>query len=183
MRRGWLPIIVNVLAFDATWTIALFTAAKGWAWVGAGVMLANVLGYLAVTSRNAGAAWRREFGLIAGFGMLGAAFDSVLCSRGVVGLARTDGVTAEFVVFFFALWANFGTTVRVGFAWAWDRAWAGVLFGLIGGPLGYLIGERIGAVTIGVERARSLGVLAAEFAVMMGAWFFVAGRVLPRRLA
>ncbi len=183
MKRWW-PIVVNVLAFDVTWTVALFLAAKGWTWVGAGVMLANVVGYLGwMAIGNRGASWRRELGLIMGFASLGAAMDSLLCSRGVVGLAQPRWVSAEFAVFFFALWANFGTTVRIGFAWAWDRVWTGVVFGLVGGPLGYLIGERIGAVMIGEDRAWSLGICSVEFAVMMGAWFFVAGRVLPRRVA
>ena len=183
MKRWW-PIVVNVLAFDVTWTVVLFLAANGWAWVGAGVMLANVVGYLVWTAmEKRGASWQRELGLIVGFASIGAAIDSVLCSRGVVGLAQPRGVSAEFAVFFFALWANFGTTVRIGFAWAWDRVWAGVVFGLVGGPLGYLIGERIGAVTIGQDRAVSLGIFSVEFAVMMGAWFLVAGRVLPRRVA
>jgi hypothetical protein len=181
MKRWW-PILANVLAFDATWTIALFAAARGWAWLGAGVMLGNAAVYLALTSRNAAASWKRELLLLGGFAALGAAIDTLLCSRGIIGLAKTRGATPEFAVFFFALWANFGTTLRLGFSWAWNRPWVGALFGLIGGPLGYLIGERIGAVSIGAERARSLGILAAEFAVLIAAWFFIAGLVLPRRV-
>lgn len=183
MKRWW-PILANVLAFDVTWTVALFLASKGWTWIGAAVMLANVVGYLVWTAIGKRAAsWRRELGLIVVFGAIGATVDSVLCERGVIGLAQPRGAIAEFAAFFFALWANFGTTVRIGFEWAWTRAWAGVVFGLVGGPLGYLIGERIGAVTIGEDRVRSLGILSIEFAVMMGAWFLAAGRVLPGRVA
>ena len=70
MKR-WQAILVNVLAFDATWSAALFAAARGWAWLGAGVMLANVVVYLLVTgmmqrrdSRPRSGDWAREAGLI-----------------------------------------------------------------------------------------------------------------------
>ena len=107
-------------------------------------------------------------------------------------MAGGSGETALFGAFFFALWANFGTTVRLGFSWIWGRWkrlwWAGVVFGLVGGPLGYLIGERIGAVTIaggahGLERWKALGIIGLEFALMMTAWFRCAGRVLTREAA
>jgi hypothetical protein len=179
MKRWW-PIIVNVIAFDATWTIALMAAARGYAWAGAAVMLANVAGHLAMTPRTLRG---REAGLIAAGAAVGAGVDSVWLALGVIGFAGTDGVTARFLVFFFALWANFGTTLRVGFSWAWDRAWVGVIIGVAGGPLSYLIGERIGAVSFPGERTRSLGILAAEFAVMTSAWIWAAGRVLRRGVA
>ena len=42
----------------------------------------------------------------------------------------------EFVILFFALWVNFGTTLRPSLAWMWHRPTLASVLGAIGGTMG-----------------------------------------------
>lgn len=77
-----------------------------------------------------------------------------------------------------ALWAQFATTFRFSAAGLFARPWAAALFGALGGPLAFLAGERLGAVTLARPLTPSLLALLGAWAIGMAvcAWLV---RVLP----
>lgn len=77
-----------------------------------------------------------------------------------------------------ALWAQFATTFRFSAAGLFARRWTAALFGALGGPLAFLAGERLGAVTLARPLTASLLSLLVAWALGMAvcAWLV---RVLP----
>jgi len=66
-----------------------------------------------------------------------------------------------------ALWAHFATTFRYSLRALVARPWAAVLFGALGGPVAFLAGERLGAVTLARPLGASLTALALGWAAAM----------------
>jgi hypothetical protein len=67
-----------------------------------------------------------------------------------------------------ALWAHFATTFRYSLRAVVARPWAAVLFGALGGPVAFLAGERLGAVTLTRPLVTAGAALALGWALAMG---------------
>jgi hypothetical protein len=129
MKRA-LPIILNVLAFDALWTISLLGAGKAWWWCGPCAILASFAFQLRLSP-----APRREALIVLLGSALGVALD-VLSHR--LGLFHyRNGFSIEFVLVFTALWINFGTTLRPSFSWMWRRPLLAACLGALAAPPAY----------------------------------------------
>ena len=76
-----------------------------------------------------------------------------------------------------ALWLLFPITFHSSLGWLRRRPFLAALFGAVGGPLGYLGGERLGALEIGSERWTSLGGLALAWGLAMPALLWLAERL------
>jgi hypothetical protein len=48
-----------------------------------------------------------------------------------------------------ALWVGFATALTGSLRWVIDRTWIAVAFGMIGGPLAYWSGAKLGAIELG----------------------------------
>ncbi len=66
-----------------------------------------------------------------------------------------------------ALWAHFATTFRYSLRALVARPWAAVLFGALGGPVAFLAGERLGAVTLTRPLGAAVTALALGWAAAM----------------
>ena len=85
--------------------------------------------------------------LIIAAALIGAIWDSFLVAAG--WLIYPSGTLIENTApyWIIALWAAFATTFNLSLAWFKTRLIAAAALGLIGGPLAYLAGERLGAVS------------------------------------
>jgi len=80
-----------------------------------------------------------------------------------------DGVPAVGLppAWLLVLWAQFATTFRFSLARVMTRPWAAALFGAAGGPLAFLAGERLGAVTLSLPMVPVLLRLVAGWAIAL----------------
>lgn len=168
MRR-WLPIIVNLTAWDVVWSAAVFGAAYGSAWLGP---LAGAVS-LAWHSK-AGLIRERALGALLIGATIGAASDGALLLSGVVRFVDQSTPDALIALWFFALWANFGTMLFVALRWMWGRPIIGALLGLVGGPLAYFGGHAIGAIELAPPIGPTLALVAAQYGVLIPAWGWAA---------
>jgi hypothetical protein len=76
-----------------------------------------------------------------------------------------------------ALWMQLGTTLRGCLAWLGDRPIRATLFGLVGGPLAFLGGERLGAATWGEPRWATALALAVAWGAATPLLFALADRL------
>ncbi len=138
-----MAIAANVLLFQLGWFACVLGAARGWAREGIAVALAIVAAYVARAPRP-----RRELLLVAVAAATGALADSLLASAGWLryeGAAPFEGAAPYWIV---ALWALFAITLNVSMRSLRGRPALGALLGLVGGPLAYLGGEKLGAVAL-----------------------------------
>lgn len=164
-----LPIVLNVLAFDALWTLSLLGAGSLWWWCAPAATLASFAFQL-----RASPSPRREAILVLLGSTLGVALD-VLSHR--LGLFHyRAGFSIEFVLVFSALWINFGTTLRPSFSWMWRRPLLASCLGALAAPPAYWVGSKLEAITLVEPTWRALAFSAAQYAVVLPLWMLLADR-------
>ncbi len=164
-----LPIVLNVLAFDALWTLSLLGAGTWWWWWAPSATLAS----FALQLRGSPSP-RREAVIVLLGSALGLALD-VLSNR--LGLFQYhSGFSIEFVLVFAALWINFGTTLRPSLSWMWRRPLLAACLGALAAPPAYWIGSKLGAITLHEPSWRTLAFAAAQYAILLPLWMLLADR-------
>ncbi len=151
-------IAVNIAVFYAAWIVSVLAASAGWPVVAASVCAVAIMLHLAVTRH------RRFDAAVIGLGMLiGLAVEGVLMATFVTYASPgpVAGVPPAWIVL---LWAVFATTLNVSLVWLKTRLLAGGVLAAVGGPQSYVIGERLGAITIAEPRWLAFSVIAMVWA-------------------
>jgi hypothetical protein len=164
--------LLNFLALQAGWFACVLGAAHGRPWLGPVVVAVLVAGHLARHPRR-----RRELLVIACVAPLGAALDSL---QQALGWIRYEGPPLLGVLaplWIVALWVLFPITFHGSMGWLRRRPLLAALLGATGGPLGYVGGERLGALEILPERWTSLGGMALFWGLAMPGMLWIAERL------
>lgn len=151
--------LLNFLAYQLAWFACVLGAAHDLAWAGAAFALAITAAHLALR-RDAS-----ELRLVACAAAIGFLVDSALVRAHCVEFASAgwDGWAPFWMV---SLWMAFATTLKHSLHWLTSRPWVAALGGAIGGPLAYLAGAKLGALTL-VTSAPALLLIASLWAFAM----------------
>lgn len=163
-------ILLNVALFQAAWLACVIAAAHGHvAWGVAAVALAAAV-HLGRSARP-----MAELRLLLMVAAIGLAWDSVVLATGWIGY--TAGMFSHWLAptWIVAMWVLFATTLNVSLRWLRGRTAVGALFGLIGGPLAFYGGARLGALQLFLP-AQALGVQGVGWAVLTPALVRLARR-------
>lgn len=167
----WTLIIFNLVAFDVCWTLAMLGASRSWWWCGPLVIAAS----LAIQLR-ASPSPRREAAIIFAGALVGTLLDWTAVALGL--FSHEGRSTAAFLVIFFSLWLNFGTTLRPALRWMWRRPALAAALGGVGGPMAYWLGARLGAISITQPMALTLAWVAVQYALATPLWMRAADRFI-----
>lgn len=154
-------IAVNFIAFQLAWLGTVLSAAARQPWLGALLIAAVVALHLVRAERP-----HVEARLVLLCAALGGIFDSVLVMAGWVAYPAGMIATGAAPYWIVAMWALFATTLNYSMAWLKGRDWLAASFGLVGGPLSYLAGEKLGAITL-TEPAAAIAALGLGWAVTL----------------
>lgn len=134
-------LVLNFAAFQLGWFAAVLGAANQMPWLGPVVIAAAIALHLRSADRP-----MDELMLVLLCGALGAVMDSLLVAFGWV--SYPTGLLAENTAPYWivAMWMLFATTLNVSLGWLKSRKLLGVLFGLLGGPLAYYTGFKLGGI-------------------------------------
>jgi len=138
--------VANFFAFQAGWFACVLSAAHGEPWLGVAVALVVVGLHLAAVHRPA-----IELRLIGAAVAMGLFLDSLLVAAGWLEYPNGQLAGGLAPYWILALWALFATTMNTSLRWMRNRYLLAAVFGLIGGPLSYLAGQRLGAVRFNGE--------------------------------
>lgn len=155
-----MPILVNFVAFQFGWFACVLGAAHGLPWIGTGVALVIVAWHL-TRAAQPGA----ELVLVLIAAGIGAVWDSALSALGWIRYPNgvlIEGAAPHWIV---AMWMLFATTLNVSLAWLRRNLPLAAVFGALGGPLAYLGGAKLGALTFAAQDA-ALVALALGWAVL-----------------
>jgi hypothetical protein len=111
-------------------------------WIGPLVVLALAAMHLRLAKRPGS-----EILLMISAVVIGLVADSLLVASGLVSYSSgiwIDGMAPYWIL---AMWAMFATTLNVSMKWLRNRNALSAAFGAVGGPLAYLAGEKLGAIT------------------------------------
>jgi len=156
MRR-----IANFIAFQLGWFACVLGAANGLPWSGPLVVAAVIALHLSLSRRPL-----RELRLVGAAMLTGLVLDSLLLATGWLRYPAGQWLPGVAPYWIVAMWGLFATTLNVSMAWLRGRSVLAVLVGVVGGPLSYLAGEKLGAIEL-MPPAPALVALALAWALAM----------------
>ena len=141
--------LANVVAFQLCWLGSVSGAAAGWPWVGpliVGIWVALHVVYVAPHSKS-------EAQFIVGTALAGWIADSLLVTAGYLLFPPHAALGVPSAIWMAALWAGFAATIPHSLRWLDRHLGLAAGLGAIAGPLAYLGGERLGAITLSSSEA------------------------------
>ena len=154
-------LLTNFVVFQVAWLSSVIGGAQQMPWLGP----VTVGVALALHFRAARKPFE-EVLLVVTCALIGAAFDSFLVAAGWV--TYKSGLFSSYLApyWIITMWMLFATTLNVSMRWLRGRTLLAATFGLFGGPLAYITGEKLGGIELSspVEAVIALGV---GWAVMM----------------
>lgn len=154
-------VAYNVAASQAGWFACVIGAANGMPWIGLFAVVLIVAIHLRLARRVG-----PELRLILSAVVIGLVADSLLVLAGLVRYPSGNWIEGLAPYWILAMWGLFATTLNVSMKWLRNRELLAVLFGAVGGPLAYLAGEKLGAITF-VQPPYALVALALIWAFAM----------------
>ena len=139
---AWVPLIGNVIGFKAVWLSSVLGAAAGYWWLGPVALACFAALQLSLSS------YRGEWLLIGSVGLLGLGVDSVYLGADLISFSSPGPLPSLAPPWIVAMWMNFALTLNHAMSWLRGRPLISVLVGLVGGPLAYMAGARLGAAAL-----------------------------------
>lgn len=163
--------LLNAALYQAGWFACVWGAARGWGTVGAAVAIALVLAHLLLAEQP-----EREWPLMLSAAGIGIVADSLHAGFGILDFRGHEAGTLA-PLWIVALWLQFGTVLHFSMRWLARRYALACTLGLVGGPLAFLAGERLGAASFGEPRALSLAFLGLSWALVLPTLVAIADRL------
>ena len=151
--------IINFCLFQVGWFVCILGAAWNYTYIAIAISIGILFLHLYLTDKNA-----NDIKLSAIAATFGFIFDGFMQFNNMI-IYNNPGVPYPFTpIWIVILWILFAITLNHSLAWLKGRTSLAMLFGLMGGPLVYLAGEKLLAVTI--ANPNTLIVLAIGWALI-----------------
>jgi len=164
-------VVINFAAFQFGWFATVLGAAGGMPWLGPLAVLAVVALHLRQSRRPAVEARLLLIALL-----LGLVVDSLILAGGWISYPNGAWLPGFAPYWIITLWALFATTLNLSLGWMKQRYLLAALFGAIGGPLSYLAGAKLGAMSF-VDTVPAIMALAFAWSLAMPLLVYIATRL------
>jgi len=160
----------NFLLYQTAWLACVMGAAHGQPMIGVAVAALVVALHLALTRSS-----KSELAVIVMTGLIGGTWETLVVHLDWVRYLGADTQTWP-PAWIIALWLAFATTFNVSLRWLQGRHVLAALLGLIGGPLAWYAGARLGALEL-PDPILALMAIGTGWAVLMPLLLFLAHRL------
>ena len=135
--------IINFVLFQAAWFVCVLGASYNHTYLALTLSLIILLLHFAIIKNR-----MLELKLIIIAGLIGLLFDGALLNFDLI-IYNDPGLPYPFTpIWIVMLWMIFAMTLNHSLAWLSQKIYVSVLFGAMGGPLAYIAGEKLGAITL-----------------------------------
>lgn len=168
--------LINYALYQIGWLACVLGGASRRPWTGFVIAMSLVGVHLALSVERA-----VEVRLVALATAVGAVVEVMQIAAGTYRFTSgtvTDALPPPWLL---AMWAQFATTFRHSLRSLITRPGPAMLFGAAGGPIAFLAGERLGAVTLLPPLAHGLIRLSISWSVALVVFSAVVRRVTPKR--
>jgi hypothetical protein len=166
--------LFNIIGTQIGWFACAWGAAQGQPWLGI-LVVAVYLSLHLLWSGNR----LRELQFILMVGVFGMVVDSVTKISGLLTYGGDFLAIAWLAPLWIgALWLQFASTLNVSLAWLQDNYFIALVMGAIFGPLSYLGGARLGALSLNHDKTFTVMVLAIIWGIVMPALAWLAKRIV-----
>jgi hypothetical protein len=152
--------LLNVALFQAGWWACVLGAVDEQPWIGVTAVAVILALHVARAARP-----RREWALAAIAAVAGALFENALARSGWVRYGAAGSSAAFAPLWIVAMWPLFATTLNVSLRRMRAHPGLAALLGLIGGPLAYYAGARLGALDL-ASPGMALAAIAVGWAIL-----------------
>ena len=162
--------LFNLVSFKAGWLAVVLLAAAGMPIAGSVAALCVVALHLVQSPDR-----RSELLLIAVAAAVGLAWESLLVAANVLEYGSgvvLDGIAPFWIV---VMWMLFATTLNVGMRWLRRSTFLAIAAGMIGGPMAFLAGQSVGAVSF-ADPVYSPVIIGLGWAMLLPLMVAIAGR-------
>ena len=172
IRQIAMTRFLNFVFYQVGWFACVLGLAWGWHWTGAGIA-AVLVGLHFGLAADRGSQIR----LACVAACLGLLVDTVQLVTGVFTFPHGSLVPWLPPACMTVLWMQFATTLRYSLGWLQGRYALAALFGLLGAPLAFSVGERLGAIEFLEPRAVHLAVLGVIWSLSVPLLVYVSDRL------
>mgnify|MGYP000978026913 CR=1 FL=1 len=162
--------LVNFSLFQLGWFVCILGASWNQLYVALGLSSLILLVHLHITNYK-----NNDLKLLVFSGFIGFLFDGALQYNGMI-LYNNPGwnfpLTPLWIVM---LWLLFSVTLNHSLAWLRQKIYISILFGALGGPLAYIAGEKLGAITL--LSSNSIIILSIGWAFITPVLLIIANRL------
>ena len=160
--------LLNFLVFQVGWLFTVLLGASHYHWLAPLVSLLTVALHL-YQSPQAG----QELRLVLLALAIGLLWENLMTLTGVVVYTHGQWFGSFAPLWIVAMWASLATTLNLSLRWLHGRPTLALLLGALGGPLAFLAGERLGAVSF-PDPMTAMLVLAMGWALLFDLLFRLA---------
>jgi len=153
-------ILTNILLFQLGWFACVLGGAYNYPLVGSLIAVMVITYHLFTT-----ALWPRELLLILVVMLIGSIWDSFLVYQNWISYSSGQLFPGTAPYWIVIMWGLFTTTLNVSLKWLHKRLFYSICFGLVGGPLAYLAGSKLGALQF-IDKQSGLIALAIGWGVI-----------------
>jgi len=166
--------LINYAIYQIGWFACVLGAASQRPWTGLVIAMALIGVHLVLSEERS-----IEIRLMVLATAVGAVVETIQIAAGTYRF--TSGTLADALPppWLLAMWAQFATTFRFSLRRLITRPVPAVLFGATGGPIAFLAGEALGAVTLLPPLGYSLLRLSISWAIALAIFSVVVRRVSP----
>jgi hypothetical protein len=166
--------LANYALYQGGWFACVLGAAWQHPWIGLAIALVLIGAHLALSSERS-----IEIRLVLLATLVGAVVELFQVSAGTYRF--TSGTLSHALPppWLLVMWAQFATTFRFSLRTVVGRPLSAALFGAAGGPLAFLAGERLGALTLLPPISTGLLRLSITWAIALLVFSAVTRRVAP----
>jgi hypothetical protein len=168
--------LVNYTLYQIGWFACVLGAASQRPWTGCLIGMSLVGVHVALSVEPV-----LEVRLVVLTTAVGAAVEMIQIAAGTYRFTSGTVNDALPPPWLLAMWAQFATTFRFSLRSVVTRPVLAALFGAAGGPIAFLAGERLGAVTLLPPLAQSLLRLSISWAIALVVFSAVVLRIAPER--
>lgn len=136
--------ITNFILFQLAWFITIFSAAKGMPYIGVAYTMTWMFFHLSTMDeiRNT------EIKLLLFAAFLGYSLDSVLVVTGLIAFPEHTLLAGPSPFWMVCLWINLSATINLSLSWLKGRYLLAGMMAAAAGPMAYVAGEKLGAITL-----------------------------------
>lgn len=154
------------------WFACVVGAVQGYPLLGPIVTLFAAVPVVWLASRP-----KNEALFLASATVLGSLWDSIAIYLGAYSFTIEPATPWGYPLWMSALWLGFATTIRSSLHWLSARRWQAAFFGLVGGPMAYFGGAKLGPIALGEPLELSLGVIALAWMAVTPGLFLLSDKI------
>lgn len=173
MINSSLKKIFNALGFQGAWWLCVFGVLWGFPYLGPIAMLIFLVSHMLLMGKG-----NSEFIFLILIAMVGTVVDSLKASSGFISYMGGYGsVKIIAPLWITAMWAGFAATINHSLYWIHNRYYLAFIIGAVFGPLAYMVGVKLQALSFNYSVFTSAIVLAAVWGISVPTMYWLSKKL------